>query len=125
MKDAGAMPAKGDKDIEPEALPAPSKAQRQQLGVTLRLLMGTVEWMSWHSAGLLQVLGVGCSLLQDSGHSQAQPGWGRLVHTEPFQPSRTNRHLPQAQTSVSHDPLRSCAASTPPKPGIYGCWARG
>lgn len=28
MKDAGAMPAKGDKDIEAGALLAPSKAQR-------------------------------------------------------------------------------------------------
>lgn len=51
MKDAEAMPAKGDKDIEAGALLAPSKAQIQP-GVTQRLLKGTVEWMSWHFAGL-------------------------------------------------------------------------
>lgn len=31
MKDAGAMPAKGDKDMEAGALLAPSKAQRYSL----------------------------------------------------------------------------------------------
>lgn len=40
------------------------------------------------------------------------------MDTEPFQPSHTSHHLPQALTSVSHDPLLSSAASTSPKPGF-------